>query len=162
MATCNIDMQQAWVKTNAGGMCFHVKNIDFPGDCPKKVTGMKIELYASDGVTLDATRGITKIDGGSIDTTDSCGNTLAVKIFDRKACNGNANLPNGARWDFGTGGCTVPPFEIDPQIYFIFNKITWNLAPLAGSRMVVTIYYDCTGACTGITGLQDTFELLTP
>ena len=162
VATCNIDMQQSWVFPDGPRTCFHAFNDDNFGDCPKHLIGLKIQIYQADDVTSDPTITLKKIKGGTIDNTASCSKDLAVTLFDWK-CNSDTYLPNGTRWDFIDGfGCSTSPNEVPPQLFYVFNRVEFGTPTPSNRRMVVTLYYDCTGSCSGNSGLSRTFELRTP
>ena len=143
--------------------CLHAFNDAEVGGCPSRLVGIKLELYNADGTALDNNFQVEKIEGGTIDTTTSCDNGDKETLFEDDCTAWDDDLPNGQRWDFTTEDkCDLPPFDIDPQTFFVFSKVEWRQQPPAGRRMDVTLYWDCVGDCSGVEGLEQRFELVTP
>ena len=159
---CNVAMAQAWLILPDPGkpeeQCMHLQNMNAPGGCALSLTGIRLELYLADGLTLDSSQSIKRIEGGAISSTASCDDSDNVKLFDED-CNSGNPLLNGQRWDFVY--CEPPESDVDPQLLFVLDRVEWENDVFSGRRLRVTAYFDCAGTCTS-TGLERTFELTTP
>jgi hypothetical protein len=167
--TCDAHLQSSWIslvgakKGVASSACMNVQN---PGSgglaCGLKPTGIKLAVYTSAGV-LDPTMLVSSINAGAISASADCSATGAITVF-KTSCRSSTNLPNNTRWDFGTGGCPLPPNAAGAGQYFVINNITWTtqLSPPTNRRIDVTLYYGCDGFCSGSPGVSETWTVAAP
>ncbi len=163
---CLADMQQAWLVKNGGTtkLCTDVRNVNSSGGCALKPTGMSVIVYKPDGMTPDPNYKIDTIEGGFVATTPSCSSAAPKVTLFAKACNGNAPLLNGQRWDFRTVGttCKLPTSDPAPGQYFVFNLITFtSVVAGTGRKVEFTMHYQCTGICPSA-AFAKTFHLIAP
>ena len=52
--------------------------------------------------------------------------------------------------------------KVGPGEHFIFKEIKWPAAPPFRRKLDFTVFYDCTGSCSGGGGSQKTFSLIVP
>jgi hypothetical protein len=160
---CKIDVRQPWIKKiTQDRVCLHVRNDNASDGCPMRAVGMSVTVYKRDGVSTDPNYKITRIEGGAISATTSCGTNGKLVLFE-PGCNAGAPLQNGQRWDFRSGGsCGVPMAVADPGEYFVVNNIdlTGNVAG-TGRRIDVTIHYRCANPCSDV-AFSRTFQLKAP
>jgi len=165
VAQCDTEAQQAWlsrVGTTNDRLCLRIRNANPPTGCALRPTGIAVTVYRSDGVTPDNIFRMERIEGGAIDSAPNCSTTGKVTLF-TSACNGNAFLANGQRWNFtSANGCSVAPRSARPGEYFVFNLLD-STAAIAGTGrpLDVTLYYQCEGPCP-TTPTSRTFRLRAP
>jgi hypothetical protein len=169
---CDADLQQSWVSRPANDkVCLHLLAPNVTRACPLRPTGIKIAIYASDGVTLDNTYLVKNIIGGTVmASSTSCAadnNQGSEQIFKDKCLNPDGNLPNNTQFNFMNQGtdCVIPTLPANPGEYWAITQIQFSKALPATSasrKMAITVYYGCDNDCSTTPATSETWNLQTP
>ena len=146
---CRAKMDQNWLsKVNDKKICAHAMNDNGTGGCNQYLKGIRISVYQADGVTLDPTIEIAKLNGGQVSSTVNCGAAGPQLLFEPKCHAENRKLHNGELWNFVLfQTCKIPTTAAAPDKYFVLNNIEWGSNWPKDHKVGIELVYACDGEC---------------